>query len=113
MNLSQKIAGIPIDLPGWTQFVAYAFLALLTLLIGVLIWRGIQKQKGLTLDGETHAKVSTILLMLRNWSERGQLSEQPLPNEHYASEPLPLYAPRIGEGSHRVDDTDDHGRLFK
>ena len=112
MNLAQKIAGIPIALPGWTQVVAYIFLALVATLVGALVWRGIQARKERSQLGEIHAKTNLILLMLRNWSERGQLTDEPEPlrNEHYRPDDdyLP-FEPR----SHRVDDpiTDQHERI--
>lgn len=113
MNLAQSFAGIPISLPGWTQVVAYILLVLLALLIGVLVWRAILSQKDRSQLGEIHAKTNLILLMLRNWQERGELSDNPEPlrNEHYAAElgPEPIYS----GGSHRLDDppTDQHERV--
>lgn len=109
MNLAQKVAGIPIDLPGWTQVVAYTFLVLLAALIGTLIWRAIQAAKHNSHLGEIHAKTNLILLMLRNWQENGQISEDPalLRNEHYSPEPAQFH------GAYRFDDpvTDEHERI--
>lgn len=136
MLLAQEFAGIPIELPGWTQVAAYSLLGLLALLIGVLIWRGLQKRKLVTQNGEIHAKVNLILLMLRNWQENGELTEDVsrLENEHHAVDPerTPInnalssgsYAPQsVTFGSmpdpasfrvsDRDDDTNDYGRLIK
>lgn len=117
MNLAQKIAGIPIALPGWTQVVAYIFLVLLALLVGALIWRAIQSSKDRSQLGEIHAKANLILLILRNWQERGELTDDPEPlrNEHYAAELGPgdeLYLPHTS-GSRRLDDppTDQYERI--
>jgi hypothetical protein len=115
MNLIQKIAGIPIAFPGWTQVVAYIFLALLALLIGVLVWRAILSQKDRSQLGEIHAKTNLILLMLRNWQERGELTDNPEPlrNEHYALDPGEQVYFADPRGSHRVDDppTDQYERV--
>ncbi len=88
MILAQEIAGIPIALPGWTETVAWLFLALMALAIGVAIWRAIVAQKNRSHLGEIHAKTNLILLMLRNWSENGVISEDAskLRNEHYSRE---------------------------
>ncbi len=88
MILAQEIAGIPIAFPDWVQTFAWVFLALMALAIGVSIWRAVMAHKKRSIDGETHAKVNLILLMLRNWSENGAISEDAskLRNEHYAPE---------------------------
>lgn len=87
MTLVQQFAGIPITLPGWTQVVAYLFLALLALLIGVLAWRTYLAHKNAAkmekLD-EIHAKTNMIFLILRGIQEGVEPDE--LQNEHYAPE---------------------------
>lgn len=115
MNLAQKVAGIPIALPGWTQVAAYIFLALLALLVGVIAWRAFLSQKDRSQLGEIHAKTNLVLLILRNWQERGELTDtpEPLRNEHYAAEVDPGEQLYFVSGSHRQADppTDQHERI--
>jgi hypothetical protein len=110
MRLAQKIAGIPIALPAWTQVATYIFLALLAVAIGVAIWRAILSQKDRSQLGEIHAKVNIMLLVIRGWQERYESDTQQLTNEHYAPE-APQPTVQGLEGASRIETTDEHERI--
>jgi hypothetical protein len=93
--------GIPIELPGWTQFLGWTIAILLALAVGALIWNTLVRSKGNTLDGETRAKVDIILLILRGWQKQYEIDfpngpvakPENIGNEHYAPEPQPESEP--------------------
>lgn len=61
--------GIPIELPGWVQLVAWIIVVLLVVRIAVAVYSVIQHSKDRALLEEIHAKSNLSMLMLRSWEE--------------------------------------------
>lgn len=76
--------GIPIELPGWVQPVAWLIVVLLVIRIAVAIYSTILRSRDRTLIEEIHAKSNLTMLTLRSWQENPQTHDgEPDPTQNY------------------------------
>jgi hypothetical protein len=80
----ENLMGIPIELPGWVQLVAWLIVVLMVIRIAVAVYSTILRSKDRTLIEEIHAKSNLTMLTLRSWQENPQTHDgEPDPTQNY------------------------------
>ena len=106
--------GIPIELPGWTQAVAWIFLLLLAAAVGVGVYNAMNRNKDREILSEIHAKASLTLMVLRNWQEERQEWVEPVAEHRAEEEPvLPAHPEGTYFYNQDTETTAPQGRLVQ